>query len=150
LQGQPGEIVALVGESGCGKSTLARGILGLVPITRGEVLHYGEPVPLSGRGLRNFRRQAQLVLQDPTGALNPRQSVYESVAEGLPIHRIAGNEEELVAAALARCVMRPPARFCLRCPHGLPGGKRQRVVIAGARVFTPTWPVADEPVSSLD
>jgi oligopeptide/dipeptide ABC transporter ATP-binding protein len=150
LQVQPGEIVALVGESGCGKSTLARGILGLVPVTRGEVLHNGQPVPRKGRGLRHFRRQAQLVLQDPTGALNPRQSVYESVAEGLRIHRVSGNEEELVAAALSRCGMRPPERFFLRYPHELSGGQRQRVVIAGALVLNPTLLVADEPVSSLD
>jgi oligopeptide/dipeptide ABC transporter ATP-binding protein len=92
----------------------------------------------------------QLVLQDPVGALNPRQSVYESVAEGLRIHRVPGDEEELVAAALARCGLRPPERFFLRYPHELSGGQRQRVVIAGALVLGPSVLVADEPVSSLD
>jgi oligopeptide/dipeptide ABC transporter ATP-binding protein len=150
LEVQPGEIVALVGESGCGKSTLARAVLGLVPPTRGEVRYRGEPVPRGSRGLRGFRRKVQLILQDPTGALNPRQSVYESVAEGLRIHRVEGNEQELVAAALARSGLRPPERFFLRYPHELSGGQRQRVVIAGALVLNPELLVADEPVSSLD
>jgi peptide/nickel transport system ATP-binding protein len=145
-----GEVVALVGESGCGKSTLARAVMGLVPPTRGQVLYDGVPVARKGKGLRAYRQQVQLVLQDPTGALNPRQSVYESVVEGLRIHRIKGDEEQLVASALARCGMRPPERFFLRYPHELSGGQRQRVVVAGALVLDPTVLVADEPVSSLD
>jgi oligopeptide/dipeptide ABC transporter ATP-binding protein len=145
-----GEVVALVGESGCGKSTLARAILGLVPPSSGEVLFDGSPVARSGRALRAFRRKAQLVLQDPTGALNPRRSVYESVAEGLRVHSVRGDEERLVAAALARCGLRPPERFFLRYPHELSGGQRQRVVIAGALVLDPAVLIADEPVSSLD
>jgi peptide/nickel transport system ATP-binding protein len=100
--------------------------------------------------LKAYRKHVQLVLQDPTGALNPRQSVYESVAEGLRIHGISGNEEAMVAAALSRCGLRPPERFFLRYPHELSGGQRQRVVVAGALVLDPTVLVADEPVSSLD
>jgi oligopeptide/dipeptide ABC transporter ATP-binding protein len=145
-----GEVVALVGESGCGKSTLARAVMGLVPPTSGSVLYDGVPVARRGKGLHAYRQQVQLVLQDPTGALNPRQSVYESVVEGLRIHRIKGDEEQLVASALARCGLRPPERFFLRYPHELSGGQRQRVVVAGALVLDPTVLVADEPVSSLD
>src|SRR5581483_7594015 len=145
-----GEVVALVGESGCGKSTLARAVMGLVPPSRGEVRYEGSRVARGGKALRAYRQKVQLVLQDPTGALNPRQSVYESVVEGLRIHRIRGDEEQLVASALARCGLRPPERFFLRYPHELSGGQRQRVVVAGALVLNPSVLVADEPVASLD
>jgi peptide/nickel transport system ATP-binding protein len=92
----------------------------------------------------------QLVLQDPTGALNPRHTVYEAVAEGLRVHGIVEAERERVAEALSLAGLRPPERFFLRYPHELSGGQRQRVVIAGALVLEPDIIVADEPVSSLD
>ncbi len=145
-----GEILALVGESGCGKTTLARTLLGLERPTAGEVLVDGEPLGYRGRELKAYRRRVQLVLQDPTGALNPRHTVYEAVAEGLRIHGISDREEERVSAALAQAGLRPPERFFLRYPHELSGGQRQRVVIAGALVLEPDVIVADEPVSSLD
>ena len=145
----PGQIVALVGESGCGKSTLARALLGLQPLAAGEVLVDGEPLTRSRSGLKAYRRRAQLVLQDPMGSLNPRMTVYESVAEGLRVHGV-DREEERVADALSRVGMRPPERFFARYPHELSGGQRQRVVIAGALVLEPEILVADEPVSSLD
>jgi len=143
-----GEIVALVGESGCGKTTLARSLLGLVAPTRGQINFDGQP--LDYRRLKPFRRQVQLILQDPLGALNPRHTVYDAVAEGIRIHRVPGNEEERVADALSRAGLRPAERFFLRYPHELSGGQRQRVVIAGALVLSPRVLVADEPVSSLD
>src|SRR5262245_12810003 len=146
-----GEIVALAGESGCGKTTLARAMLGLVEPFEGEVLHNGVPLRYGTRALRAFRRRVQLVLQDPTGALNPRRTVYEAVAEGLRIHRLSGRDETgQVAQALSMAGLRPAESFFNRYPHELSGGQRQRVVIAGALALGPEMIIADEPVSSLD
>ncbi|MBQ0853048.1 ABC transporter ATP-binding protein [Streptomyces sp. BH-SS-21] len=147
---RPGEIVALVGESGCGKTTLARSLLGLVAPTAGRVTFAGRPLDYSSRALKAYRKRVQLVLQDPSGSLNPRHTVYDAVAEGLRIHAYAGDEREAVSTALARAGLRPPERFFLRYPHELSGGQRQRVVIAGALVLEPELIVADEPVASLD
>ena len=145
-----GEIIALVGESGCGKTTLARTLLGLEKPTRGGVRVDGEPLTYKSKSLKAYRRRVQLVLQDPTGALNPRHSVYEAVAEGLRVHGIKEDERDRVAEALSLAGLRPPERFFLRYPHELSGGQRQRVVIAGALVLKPEVIIADEPVSSLD
>ncbi|HEX2317989.1 MAG TPA: ABC transporter ATP-binding protein [Streptosporangiaceae bacterium] len=144
-----GEIVALVGESGCGKTTLARTMLGLERPTEGQVKFAGQRLSYRSAALRGYRRSVQLVLQDPTGSLNPRHTVYEAVAEGVRIHGL-DNEEARVADALSRCGLRPPERFFQRYPHELSGGQRQRVVIAGALVLEPSVLVADEPVASLD
>jgi oligopeptide/dipeptide ABC transporter ATP-binding protein len=145
-----GEIVALVGESGCGKTTLARTIVGLQAPAAGEVRLRGEPLRRDRRALRAHAREVQMVFQDPTGALNARQTIYEAVAEGLRIQHVPGDEEQLVAQALARAGLRPPERFFARYPYEISGGQRQRVIIAGAMVLGPSLLVADEPVSSLD
>ena len=144
-----GEIVALVGESGCGKTTLARTILGLERPASGEVRYQGKPLEYGTRALKAYRNNVQLVLQDPTGALNPRHTVYEAVAEGPRVHRMH-DEPGRVVRALGQAGLRPPERFFLRYPHELSGGQRQRVVIAGALALDPQVIVADEPVSSLD
>lgn len=145
-----GEIVALVGQSGSGKTTLARTMLGLQKPTSGSVLFDGSLLPTSMSGLRAYRRRVQLVLQDPTSALNPRHTVYEAVAEGPRIHKLAGEERDIVVAALEAAELRPAERYLSRLPHELSGGQRQRVVIAGALACEPSVLIADEPVASLD
>ncbi len=153
---RPGEILALVGESGSGKTTLARTLVGLQRPTSGQVRFEGEPLSYSGRSLRRLRSEVQMVLQDAAGSLNPKQTVYESVAEGIRLHRRVASdkqgrtEAELVAAALSEAGLRPPERIFLRYPHELSGGQMQRVLIAGALALRPRLLVADEPVSSLD
>jgi peptide/nickel transport system ATP-binding protein len=145
-----GEIIALVGESGCGKTTLARTIMGLERPAEGEIRFEGEPIRYDTRFLRSYRAKVQMVFQDPMGSLNPRQTVYEAVAEGLRIQKLPGDEAVRVSDALARAGLRPPERFVHLYPYELSGGQRQRVVIAGAMVLGPSLLVADEPVSSLD
>jgi oligopeptide/dipeptide ABC transporter ATP-binding protein len=149
-----GEVLAVVGESGSGKTTLARAMMGLQRPTAGSVLVEGRPLQHSTRALRAFRRQVQMVLQDASGSLNPRHTVYESVAEGIRLHKLperqGRSEVQLVSEALADAGLRPPERLFLRYPHELSGGQRQRVLIAGALALRPELLIADEPVSSLD
>jgi oligopeptide/dipeptide ABC transporter ATP-binding protein len=151
-----GEVLAIVGESGSGKTTLARALMGLVRPTSGEVLFEGRPLDHSFRALRAYRSRVQMVLQDAAGSLNPRQTVYESVAEGIRLHgrektdELGRSEAELVAAAMSDAGLRPPERLFLRYPYELSGGQKQRVLIAGALALRPELVLADEPVSSLD
>jgi peptide/nickel transport system ATP-binding protein len=145
-----GEVLALVGESGCGKTTLIRTILGLRAADSGTITFDGRTVGRQASTLRDLRRRVQMVFQDPTGALNPRQTIYEAVAEGIRIHRLKGHEPTLVADALSRAGLRPPQRYADRYPHEVSGGQRQRVLIAGAMALGPRLLLADEPVASLD
>lgn len=145
-----GEVLALVGESGCGKTTLIRSILGLERLSSGTVEFDGEPVGSRAGALRALRRRVQMIFQDPTGALNPRHTVYEAIAEGIRIHGLPGREVDLVADALARAGLRPAELYMPRYPHEVSGGQRQRVLIAGAMVLAPQLLLADEPVASLD
>jgi oligopeptide/dipeptide ABC transporter ATP-binding protein len=144
LEIRAGEVLALVGESGSGKTTLIRAIQGLQQPTAGQVF-------MDGASAGNQRhRDIQMIFQDPTGALNPRQTIYEIVSEGLRIRRDRGDEPTRVAEALSKAGLRPPERFMSLYPHEISGGQRQRVVIAGAMVLEPRLLLADEPVASLD
>lgn len=149
-----GEILALVGESGCGKSTIAQSVMRLVAPTTGQILSDGyDLAALRGSELRKARRRFQMIFQDPFGSLDPRQTVYESVAEPLAIHRVGSSgadRRRRVLEALDFAHLRPPERLASRYPHELSGGQRQRVAIASAIVLGPELVVADEPVSMLD
>ncbi|HET9261226.1 MAG TPA: ABC transporter ATP-binding protein [Acidimicrobiia bacterium] len=144
LRVMPGEVLALVGESGSGKTTLVRAIQGLQKPTSGSIRVEGHTQTIFADP------SVQMVFQDPTGALNPRQTIYDVVAEGLRIRKSKGHEAALVAEALSQAGLRPPERFFPLYPHEISGGQRQRVVIAGAMVMHPRLLLADEPVASLD
>lgn len=151
LQIHSGEITALVGQSGSGKTTLARSLIGLQrPDEHSDIRFRGTPVPRKGRALKEFRKKVQLVFQDPAGALNPKLTVYELVAEGLRIQGFTGDERARVAQALTNAELTPPEEFFRAIPQELSGGQRQRVVIAGALALEPELLIADEPVASLD
>lgn len=150
LQIRSGEILALIGESGCGKSSLARTLVGLTRPTAGTIDYLGSKLSHSGVSLRSFRRGVQLVLQDPVGALNPRQRVEDAVAEGLRLHHAKVDIEARTLEAMRMAGLQPPEKYLQRYPHEMSGGQLQRVVIAGALTLEPSVLVADEPVSSLD
>ncbi|MDF5754223.1 ABC transporter ATP-binding protein [Spongiactinospora sp. TRM90649] len=145
-----GETVGVVGESGSGKSTLARLMLGMIAPTSGRVTLAGrDPARLRGRALRDLRRRAQLVFQDPVGALSPRRTIADAVAEPLRAAGVPAAERgRRVAEALSR--MGLPESFLNRRPHELSGGQAQRVGIARALVGAPDLIVFDEPTSALD
>ncbi len=150
-----GEILGLVGESGSGKTTTALSILGLVEPTEGEILFNGQSVSelVHSRERLRLRQQMQIIFQDPYESLNPRQTVFATVAEPLEVHRLVKTRAETVErvrVALDAAGLKPPEAFFHRYPQELSGGQRQRVVIASALVLNPQLLVADEPVSMLD
>jgi peptide/nickel transport system ATP-binding protein len=148
-----GEVVGLVGESGSGKSTLGRALLGLVPAADGSIVFEGEDIAgYSKRRLREHRRHAQMVFQDPNAALNPAMTVEQGVGDALRIHGVKSPTErrERVVDALERVGLSPVDLFLPKYPRDLSGGQKQRVVIARAIIMGPRLLVADEPISMLD
>ena len=150
-----GEVLALVGESGSGKTTTGRVIVKLTRQTAGRVIFDGKDVSsLWGvAALRDYRRRVQIIFQDPYETLNPKQSIFDFVAEALDVNERglrSADRQERVFRALESAGLRPATDFAFRYPHELSGGQRQRVVIAGALVLGPEVVVADEPVSMLD
>jgi peptide/nickel transport system ATP-binding protein len=147
-----GETLGLVGESGCGKSTLGRAVLQLRAAVSGRVMFDGEELTaMHGERLRNMRRRAQLIFQDPIASLNPRRKIGDIIAEPLVIagHKDAKKRHELVCEVLS-AVGLEPALVMGRLPHEFSGGQCQRICIARALVLNPEFIICDEPVSSLD
>lgn len=147
-----GETFGLVGESGCGKSTLSRAILRLIPIDRGEIFFNGLRLDeLSGRALRELRRQMRMIFQKPFASLNPRQTVREIIASPIDVHEphMSRLEREKEVLRLMDVVGLAGA-YIDRYPHEFSGGQRQRIGIARAIALNPKLIVCDEPVSALD
>lgn len=148
----PGETVGLVGESGCGKSTLAKAIMQLEPINEGSIWYRGKNVThLKGEALKEFRKEVQLIFQDPFASLNPKMTIGEAILEPMEAHSILSNNKLRIERAkdlLDRVGLE--ASHYHRYPHQLSGGQRQRVGIARALAVSPKVIICDESVSALD
>ena len=146
-----GETLGLVGESGCGKSTLARLITGLEKPSSGTVSFKGENIfSYDKEALKSYRRNVQIIFQDPYSSLNPRKSALSIVKEPLTIHRIGDKKERGEAALEIMAKVGLSRQQANRYSHEFSGGQRQRIGIARALVLNPELIIADEPVSSLD
>ena len=152
LQIHTGRVLALVGESGSGKTTLGRALLGLVPVTSGSVVYKGTDLSgLNRRDFKPFRKDLQIIFQDPQSSLNPRLSIASILTEPMAVHGIGANHAErldMAAAYLARVDLDP--KMLNRYPHEFSGGQRQRIGIARAIALQPKFIVCDEVTSALD
>ena len=149
---QEGETFGLVGESGCGKSTTGRAIVKIYNPTEGKIYYKGEDITsIKGDALKEFRRNVQMIFQDPYASLNPRMTVGEIIREPMDIHNIYKTKEEReqrVRELLEIVGLKPD--HIRRYPHEFSGGQRQRIGIARTLALNPKFIVCDEPISALD
>lgn len=152
LKIMPGETLCLVGESGCGKSTLGRCILQLIKPTSGQVLYNGQDLcRLNEKEMRPYRKDLQIIFQDPYASLNPRMTVRELIGAPLDTFHLAASQEEREAKIKEICQVVGISEEALdKYPHEFSGGQRQRIVISRALIVNPKFVVCDEPVSALD
>ena len=146
-----GEVLSVVGESGCGKSTLGYSLLGLVPPSGGELELLGRRIDIRRPSAWDpFRKEFQIIFQDPYTSLNPRHTIYEILAEPMRVHAVAPEREmaDRVAALLSKVGL--AADYMHRFPHAFSGGQRQRIGIARALALSPKLIVCDEVVAALD
>ena len=154
-----GESLGLVGQSGCGKTTTARSLCLLDPKTSGDVNFYNSESQkmesideIDDEGLRQFRRNMQMIFQDPYESLNPRWTIKDIIKEPLDIHNIGDlkDREDAVTEILKTVGLTPPQNYLSRYPHEISGGQRQRVSIARTLIMKPKFVICDEPTSMLD
>lgn len=147
-----GETLGLVGESGCGKTTLGRALLGLVPVTEGRILFNGGNLAgATPKEMIQYRKELQIIFQDPYSSLNPRKKIGDAIAEPMLVHQLFSNKKqrkEKVVELLEKVNLN--ADHYNRYPHEFSGGQRQRIVIARALALEPSFVVCDESVSALD
>lgn len=149
-----GEIFGLVGESGCGKTTTGRLLMKLLEPNGGKIILKGEDVTYLGSNkLKQYRRNVQMVFQDPYASMNPRFRARDVLEEPLFIHQVGetrAEREKFIRRALEEVRLIPPEEFMDRFPHMLSGGQRQRVATARTLILSPSMIIADEPVSMID
>ncbi|MFW8564785.1 ABC transporter ATP-binding protein [Orrella sp. 11846] len=147
----PSETLAVVGESGCGKSSLANLIVGLNPLTSGEISVLGHTLSnISRSNMLSIRKDLQMVFQDPFSSLNPRMTIGALLQEPLQVHKIGNAQQRAARVNELLSLVNLPHSYAQRYPHQLSGGQRQRIGIARALAVEPKLIVCDEPVSSLD